>query len=493
VSRLPFSGSSAAVAIALWFFVSPVLAQIKPATNDARATFENGMFLLPAPASPKDAYTIVLEPAGDKPRALMLPAGSTGVRLADTALPPTAWTWRYTLQRAEIAPLVVLEPRQPSVTFADLSRYGDAVHLAWQHAPGTKTYRVTTKTDKASDLTTPPEWGTPSNTDLAATEYVNEERKVGFYDLPMKPAARIEWTVTALDADGQPMARSAPMVLTSGVPWSAELAKSGWKLQRSDTLSKENAAKAALFGYTATKKAGENKARAYQTEFAVIWDGSSTGERLDFYPRGSLEARLTSSGKSKDSDALKFRFGGYRLLASHPAEVVANLKYETASKDDTKKGLFELAYTPLIVPFARYYPTPDPSRTNAAGNYPPNALPPIQWMTQLTVGADLGKTFSVGSSSETKKSNFRQRANLRLDTQLNAVADVLRIPSVGLYLSSTYWHLSREEDDEHTYSTTGITFQLTKEISFEAAYSVGADAPKFGFSRTGTVGFGLKF
>lgn len=482
-----------AVAMALWFLMSPAIAQVKPATNDVRATFENGMFLLPALANPKDAYSVVLEPAGDKARTLTLPAGSTGVRFADTALPSGAWSWRYTLQRAEVMSMVVVEPRQTAVTYSGLARYGDAVHLAWQEVPGAKTYRVSTKTDKASDLTKPPEWGTPSNTDLAAAEYVNEGRKVGFYDLPMKPAMRVEWTVTALDVDGQPMARSAPMVLTTGVPWSSELAKSGWKLQRSDTLSKESASKAALFGYTATKKTGEDKARAYQTEFAVLWDGSSVGERLGFYPRGSLEARLTSSGKSKDSDALKFRFGGYRLLTSHPAELVANLKYETASKDDTKKGLFELAYTPLIVPLSRYYPAPDPSRTNAAGNFAPDALPAIQWMTQLTLGADLGKTFSVGSSSETKKSNFRQRANLRFDTRLNALADALRIPQVELYLSSTYWNLSREEDDEHTYSTTGITFQLTKEISLEAAYSVGADAPKFGFSRTGTVGLGLKF
>jgi hypothetical protein len=76
---------------------------------------------------------------------------------------------------------------------------------------------------------------------------------------------------------------------------------------------------------------------------------------------------------------------------------------------------------------------------------------------------------------------------------LNGFADALRIPKVEVYLTSTYWHLSREQDDEHTYSTLGMSFALSKELSIEASYSVGADSPKFTFTRNGTIGLGVRF
>jgi hypothetical protein len=487
----PLVAAVAGVGLALSLTSFQAAGQTRPATNDPAAVFDRGMFLLPSLTNPKDAYTVVIEVQGDKPRSLALPAGSTGIRFADAALPAGAWSWRYTVQRADLPVIQVLEPVRPNVTYSELLRYSDAVHLSWAHVKGATKYRLATRTDKGKDLSKEADWGTAANLELSSEESVNLERNAGFHDLPLKSGGRVEWTVTALDVDGQPLAKSAANVVTAGEPWSHELSRKGWKLQRSDTLSKESATKAAIFGYSTGQKEGGARTRAYQSEFAIIWDGTAQGDSPLFYPRASLEARLTSSGEKKDNDALKFRLGGYRSLTSHPAELVVNLKYETESKGDTKKGLIELAYTPLVFPLGRYLP--QLTRVNAALNAPPDALPWIQWMAQVTLGGDVGKTFSVGTSKEVKKTNFRQQVGLRIDSRLNALASALRIPQVELSATSTYWHLSREEDDEHTYSTLGMTFQLTKELSIEAAYSVGADSPKFTFSRSGTVGLGLKF
>lgn len=482
---------------------APVFAQVKLAENnpaDPRASFERGIFKLPPVLSEKDVYTIVIEPVGEKERTLVLPPGTIGLHLSDSAIPPGDWSWRYLVSRVDLKEIHVLEPaKSPAmVTYSSLLRSGDAVHLNWEAILGAATYRVTMRTDKAIDLALTPDWGSPSNTDLIADEAVNAALKVGYYDLPLKSNTRLEWTVTALDADGQPMAKSSPRIVQSEAPRMLEWSRKGWSLQRSDTLSKEATSKAALFGYSSSQKAGSPRSRAYQGEFALIWDETKKEAKKEpapeplFYLRSSLEARLHSSGADKDDDALKFRFGGYRLLTSHPAEVVANLKYETESKGDTKKGLMEFGYTPLALPLHRFFPARGEDR-NAAGNLRPESLPWSQWMLQATLGAELGKTFSVGSSKEVRKSNFRQKASLRLDGQLNGLADALRLPQVSMYLTSTYWHLSREKKGEHTHSTLGMSFKLTNELSIEATYSVGADAPKFTFSRSSLVGLGLKF
>lgn len=474
--------------------VTSAAAQVKPAMNDAQATFDRGLFLLPVPANAKDVYTLILERADGKVDKIALPAGSTALRLVDAALPPVAWKWRYAVQRTELGSIDVVEPTRATVSYSGLLRYGNAVSLNWKMVPGAKTYRVTTKTaPEPTALEAKPDWGSPSSIDLSAEEATNEARRVGFYDLPLKPSTRVEWTVTALDGDDQPMARSSPMVLGTGASWSEELSRKGWKFQRSDTLNKDDAGKPALFGYASNQKAGDaTRSTAYQAEFAIIWNPKTGGDRL-WWPQGSVEARLHSRGADKDDDALNFRVGAYRIFSGVPGQLTTNLKYETESKLDTKKALFELAYTPLFSPFSQYFPLANDSRRNAAGNLPPDALPSLQWAVQFTLGADLGKTLSVGTSQEVRKTNFRQHADLRLDAQLNFLADMLRIPQVTLYATSRYWHLSREQADEYTYSTTGISFQLTKEVSLEATYAVGADAPKFTFSRSGLVGLGFKF
>jgi hypothetical protein len=120
-------------------------------------------------------------------------------------------------------------------------------------------------------------------------------------------------------------------------------------------------------------------------------------------------------------------------------------------------------------------------------------LPAFQFAWQPAVGIELGKTFDVGSSSERSTTVWRQRVDLRLDARLNKLANLLRIPTVIVFLQSTYWHLPGEDADEFTYSKAGSSFQITPELSLEMSYSVGHDSPNFRFSRSGIVGFGIKF
>lgn len=154
--RRPVSTARVAVMI-VGVFGATAQAQVKPATNDPKAVFEQGVFRLPPVSSPKDAYSIVLEPAGGKAQTLILPPGATGIELTAAALPPATWTWRYTVQRAEVGPIAVDGPERQLVSYAELLRYGDAVSLSWSHVRGAAAYRVTTKTDKAASMANPPD------------------------------------------------------------------------------------------------------------------------------------------------------------------------------------------------------------------------------------------------------------------------------------------------------------------------------------------------
>jgi hypothetical protein len=463
-------------------------AQSLPASNDPRATFETPIFRLPVPASDKDVYTLILGLRDGTTKKIVLPQGSAGWVAAPNLLSQGVISWRYVLQTDQLSPLAVSTPDR-RVSHAELIRYGDATALEWPHVEQAASYRLITRPDKAASHAIAPEWGDEVKTELSVAEQVH--KGIGHYDLQLASGARVQWRVLALDADGRAFAQSEPRVVTvDGSSFSAATA-AGFKLQRSDTLSAKDAGKPAVFGYSASQKDGK-RSSAYFTEFAVLWTGPQLESYRAFYPKASLEARLHSTGSDKDTDALKFRAGGYRILEGI-GEVTGNFKYEAESSKDTKKALLEMAFAPSFFPFAADLPRPTADRTAPSGNYRLGEAPAVQVMPNLTVGLDLGRTLKVGSSAETKKSLSRQWLDFRLDLQLNFLADALRIPGATLYGQTKRWHLSGQSPSTYHLSGAGLNFQMTKELSVDMSYVVGADAPAFKFNRTAVMGLGLKF
>lgn len=464
------------------------------ATNDAKAVFEGGLFRLPPVDSEKNTYTILIKEGQEgKTRKLQLPAGSSGLVLSAPAYPKSPWEWRYTLQTEVVDIVEAVGPNQRRVTYSELAQFVDSPLVEWNHMKEAASYRLVTQVDKESDHTKDPSWGDETKTDLSVEEYVDAQRGLGHYNLPLATGGRTQWKVQALDADGKIIAQSQPVTLVADTPWLSKAVASGFKLQRSDTLSsREFAGRPAIFGYASTAKDGKRN-KAYQAEFAVIWIGGQDHNFAGFYPRASMEARLRSAGSDKDSDALKFRFGGNKQLESIDGEFTASLKYETESKNDTKKALVELAFAPAFYPFARYLPRPTTDRVGSDGNYKLGETPAVQVIPQLTVGLDFGRTLDVGSSAETTKTISRQWADLRLDFQLNFIADALRLPGVTFYGQTKRWHLNRQSPSSYHLSSTGLNFKITKELSLDLNYTIGADVPSFTFGRSAGVNLGLQF
>jgi len=91
--------------------VSMTALAAREATNDPRAVYEAGMFVLPELASPKDSYTLLIYSPGEAaPKRLAMPAGVTGARLSTGALPAGEWSWKYVLQSASLHKIEVLAP-----------------------------------------------------------------------------------------------------------------------------------------------------------------------------------------------------------------------------------------------------------------------------------------------------------------------------------------------------------------------------------------------
>lgn len=462
-------------------------AQVIAAENDKTAIFDGKSFLLPDSGGEKDVYLIVLN-YGKEERRLQLPAGATALRITSSAVPKVAWKWRYVLTKAQLPPLDVVQPTRERLTYVEVSRYDDAILLAWKADAKADRYRVTISADKASSLSAAPEWGKEETEELA-DDALDPACGCVHYAKNAKPGDRFRWKGTALAADGTPLSETAFRVVTVEEPWSKELSGKGLKLQRSDTLAKDAAGKPALFGYQSNQKEGGVRGSAYLTQFAVVWSPTDVSSRV-LYPRASLEAKLTSSGTDKTNDALRLRAGGYAVIENVPFNFTTNLKYDTERKSGTKKGSLELIAAPTFAPFSRYYPAPSASNSDAAGNFA--TLPWVRVMPTLLLGAEAGRTFDVGSSVETRRNFSRARADLRLDAELNFLASALRLPAVSLFGESTYWRLASQGADELTYSVVGASFKITKDVSLEFAYSVGRDAPTFNFTRAGSVGLGIQ-
>ena len=468
------------VCLAISTHVSMAAAQ--PALNDGQATHEGGVFKLPSRPNPKDQYSIVIL-AGGKETTHSLPAGVNVVQFNTKALPEGSWTWRYVLSKSELPNLEVLQPLDESFTYERWARYDSAVLIVVKQVPGAARYRLTTE---------------PSKERSAAGEKFGKEVTEVIEGDAMgagcncvtalwrgKQGERMRWRMTALAEDGTPIAESERRIVEVEASRLKVWSDMGLRIQRSDTLSADNASKPALFGYQSAQK-GSDKTRstAYTAEFAVVYVGKTIDDAHTLAPRASLEARLNSSGSGKENDALRLR-AGFEKVYLAPFILTTGLKYDTERKTGTKKGSVEFVFTPTFDFLWKYWGS-SRGKVDAAGNY--EVRPAIQGQWGVQFGAEFGRTFDAGSSTEIGRSLSRGRVDLRLDGQLNFLASALRVPNFGIYAQSTYWRLAHQVADEFSYSRAGASVKLTPELSLELAYTVGRDAPTFAHTRSGLIG-----
>lgn len=470
---------------------SPCLADI-PASNDPSSQFRDGMFLLPDLENPKEFYLIIIEPNdGREAVQLTLPEGSTGLRVSKAALPAGDWKWKYRVPGRNVSNLELKTPRDLQIGPMDL--VDGRFSLAWTPVPNTKRYVISQQTRTKASKTDDPPWSKNESSCFAS---VCARESLATSAIELKTGTEVKWQVTALDSDGIVLAKSQEAYIKMDNSWVQRISESGLKLQRSDTLSKSTAQLPATLSFLSSKSTGGGSGTdAYQGEFALIYDGVDSW--AGFWPRVSLEGKLTSTGDQKDGDQIRFRAGGYRIIAGNDlgegTELVANLKYETERKTGTKKGLIEVGVTPVYGWLGRYWPgPPSEAEADAAGNY--LRLPWLQVAPIISFGAEAGKTFDVGGSSETKETIVRLRTTLRLDAQLNALSYAIGARSVTPYIEGTYWNLPLEDEvRNYRLGKAGMSFGLTELLSFDLSYSVGREAPNFTFARTKSVGFGVKF
>lgn len=455
------------------------------------ASFDSNMFSLPDLHDPKDSYLIIIKKAdGEEHSRLQLPAGSTGVRVGSSALPVGGWTWSFKTARQAVKGLPLNTPSNLALTPVDVVR-GD-IAVSWASVPDAEKYVVSgRKRVKAS----------PSAE--AAWKDFSESCKPKFClngtqaskAIPVAAGEEIEWKVEAVDQDGIVLARSEVAVISVSPTWKQSLESTTLKLQRSDTLSANAASDPATISYFANKGEGSAKSSAYQAEFALVYTGKE--EVLGFIPRTSFEARFTSSGDKRESDAMRFRVGGEAFYGSNSpgegVEVVTGLKYEWERKSKAKKAMLEVDATPIYGLLGRYWPgPPNAGMGDAVGNY--TRLPSIQFAPLLSVGADVGRTIDAGTSEETEENLVRLRSKLRFNVQLNALSAMLGTRDTSGFVEGTFWYLPRETLRKNAHvSKAGLTFALTQELSLNMTYAVGREPPSFKFSRNANVGFGLKF
>jgi hypothetical protein len=456
------------------------------ASNDARATFQDGVFRLPALADPKDQYILTLSGAGDKPQVIALPAGATGLILGSNALPAGQWRWGFRLQSKHLPPVPLLTPDALRFSMNELAAHDDTVLLEWSGVEGAARYRVAVATSNDGS------WGADAKTECRALDCVEPDNNTGHHLLQVKGGQRYRWAVAALDKDGIVIGQSEARTVDVRASPVAALQQAGWKLQRSDTISAKDAGKPALLSYVATQDAQTPRSAAYSAQLAVIWTAPTPMTIApSVFARVSAETRRTSSGSAKAGDVTRLRAGAYGAPAGYNWS--AALKHESAHKDNTSKSMLEASVTPLFGPLGRGLSIPalDPSQRDSAGNIKRGQWPLVQITPLLTLSADYGKTHTAGASLETGATIKRLRSDLRVDMLWTRAPRWLGVRSLSTYAEGSWWRLPGQATRH--LAQAGISFGLTPEVSFDIAYVVGTDAPDFLFMRSTNVGLGIKF
>lgn len=466
--------------------VTPAALAASPsaASNDAAATFQDGVFRLPALADPKDQYILTLSAVGEKPQAIALPAGATGLILGSNALPAGQWSWSFRLQSKRLPAVPLLTPDTLRFSMNELGAHDDTVLLEWSGVQGAVRYRVAVATGKDGG------WGNEAKTECRAVECLEPENNTGHHLLTVKGGKRYRWAVSAIDKDGIVIGQSEARTVEVSASNVAAAQLAGWKLQRSDTISAKDAGKPALFSYAAMQEAAAPRWSAYAAQFAVIWTAPAA-LAPNVFPRLSAETRRTSSGSAKAGDVTRLRAGAYGAPAGY--NWTAALKHERAHKDDTRKTMLEMSVTPIFGLLGQgiSIPSVDASQRDSAGNIKRGQWPLVQVTPLVTLSADYGKTHAAGASVETRDTVKRLRADVRFDMLWTRAPRWLGVRSLSTYAEGTYWRLPGL--GSYHMAQAGISFGLTPEVSFDIAYVVGTDAPDFVFSRSTNVGLGIKF
>jgi len=454
------------------------------ASNDSAATFQDGVFRLPALADPKDQYILTLSPAGEKPQAIVLPAGATGLILGSNAIPAGTWTWSFRLQSRQLPSLALLTPDALDFSINELAAHDDTVLLEWSGMQGAARYRVAVATGQDGG------WGPDARAECKAADCLEPENNTGHHLLQVKGGQRYRWSVAAIDKDGIVIGQSAARTVQVRASRVAAIQAAGWKFQRSDTLSAKDAGKPALFSYAATDDATMARASAYAAQFAVIWTAPAA-VAPNVFPRVSAETRRTSSGSAKTGDMTRLRIGAYGAPEGY--NWTAALKHERAHRDSTRKSMLEVSVTPMFWLLGQgiNFPALDPSQRDSAGNIRRGQWPLVQVTPLLTLSADYGKTQAAGASLEERDTIKRLRADLRVDMLWTRAPKWLGVRSLSTYAEGTWWRLPGHGSQHKAQA--GLSFGLTPEVSLDVAYAVGSDAPDFLFSRSTNVGLGIKF
>lgn len=454
------------------------------ASNDGAATFQDGVFRLPALANPRDNYILTLNAAGEKPQAIALPAGATGLILGSNAIPAGAWTWSFRRQGRALPSVALLTPDALSLSMNELAAYDDTVLLEWSGMQGAARYRVSVASGKDGS------WGADLKADCKALDCLEPENNTGHHLLQVKAGMRYRWTVAALDQDGIVIGQSEARTVQVRASRIAAIQAAGWKFQRSDTLSAKDAGKPALFSYAASEDAATARASAYAAQFAVIWT-APTPIAPNVFSRVSAETRRTSAGSARTGDMTRLRIGAYGAPEGY--NWTAALKHERAHRDSTRKSMLEVSVTPMwgVLGQGINIPAPDPAQRDSAGNIRRGQWPLVQITPLLTLSADYGKTQAAGASLEERDTIRRLRADVRLDMLWTRAPKWLGVRSLSTYGEGSWWRLPGQGSRHKAQA--GLSFGLTPEVSLDVAYVVGSDAPDFLFSRSTNVGLGIKF
>jgi hypothetical protein len=208
-----------------------------PAGNDPRANYSDGMFSLPPLEHARDAYLVIISPmpSGDVV-TLSLPQGCTGLRVDKDIIPTEAWVWTYKVMRHKPPVISINTAMELSLIPMDID--GDRISLEWKPVAGASTYTIKGERRNRKSQKGNPPWEKFS---IVRASSVCERGQVCIQDLALHPGSEVNWSIQAADADGIVLAASdVAHIKVSSTVWQS-LEESGFKLQRSDTLSKQAA------------------------------------------------------------------------------------------------------------------------------------------------------------------------------------------------------------------------------------------------------------
>lgn len=387
------------------------------------------------------------------------------------------------------ANISLITPDNLRISAWDLHHYDDTWLLEWNKLDGASAYRVAVSMNEETDVSKPPAWGKEIKFECNSRCLTEMQGQTAYQRIGLKAGTSYRWIVAALDNEGLIIGQSEARTFQVDAPPVVAFQKAGWKLQRSDTISARNAADPALFSYASNRDEDTPKTSAYSAQAALLWRGDVIGG-TSASPSFSLETRLTSSGDAKSNDVTRLRFGA--VGSTYYSTWSANLKYETARKNDTDKGMLEIGITPVFGILDRWLNVGSTPSRDVTGVILPSSWPILQVKPLVSFALDVGRTFSAGSSNETDRNVKRLRSDLRLDMLWAPAARALGVVYIASYGQTTYWHLLGQSKNYHL-AGAGVSIGITPQISLDFAYLVGEDAPNFNYTRSTNVGLGIKF